>query len=144
MHIRVSKYLSCLSEIIVIRNYYYSDVFQALFLMMDAFPFNSHMSFLFPLAPCAYSTKLAPEQKLCIAQNWRCYACDFKRIPEKNNQTADAVIGKRDFKTGSENKDTIVGTDSSLYWPFSICTQEDKLVVADTGNHRLSIMDILL
>lgn len=68
----------------------------------------------------------------------------FEEIPKANSQSADAVIGKRDFKTGSENKDTIVGTDSSLYWPFSICTQNDKLIAADTGNHRLAIMDLLL
>lgn len=68
----------------------------------------------------------------------------YKSIPNANNLPADAVIGKRDFKTGSENKDTIVGTDSSLYWPFSICTQENKLIVADTGNHRLVLMDLLL
>ena len=68
----------------------------------------------------------------------------FKNIPQTSNPVADAVIGKRDFKTGSENKDTIVGTASSLYWPFSICTQDTKLVVADTGNHRLALMDLLV
>lgn len=68
----------------------------------------------------------------------------FDKTPMINGKPADAVIGKRNFKTGSENKDTIVGTDSSLYWPFSICTYEEKLVVADTGNHRLVIMDLLL
>ncbi len=68
----------------------------------------------------------------------------FENIPTSNNEKANAVIGKRDFKTGSENKDTIVGTDSSLYWPFSICTQKEKLIVADTGNHRLVMMDLLL
>nr|WP_297918711.1 hypothetical protein [uncultured Allomuricauda sp.] len=68
----------------------------------------------------------------------------FKSIPEENNTKADTVIGKRDFKTGSENKDTIVGTDSSLYWPFSICVQKEKLIVADTGNHRLLVAALTL
>jgi len=66
------------------------------------------------------------------------------KIPTAHNRPADAVIGKRDFTTGSENKDTIVGTESSLYWPFSICTEEQKLIVADTGNHRLVLMDLLI
>lgn len=67
----------------------------------------------------------------------------FEKIPSENNREATAVIGKRDFKTGSENKDTILGTNSSLYWPFSICTTGDKLIVADTGNHRLVLMKLL-
>lgn len=68
----------------------------------------------------------------------------FKTIPKTNNMKADSVIGKRNFKTGSENKDTIIGTDSSLYWPFSVCVEGKRLVVADTGNHRLAIMNLLL
>ncbi len=68
----------------------------------------------------------------------------FKDLPGKNNAQADAVIGKRDFITGSENKDTQMGTESSLYWPFSVTTIGDQLVIADTGNHRLVIADLLL
>ncbi len=66
----------------------------------------------------------------------------FEEVPIKNNVEATAVIGKRDFNTGSENKETMHGTSSSLYWPFSICTQNDKLIIADTGNHRVVITDL--
>jgi len=66
----------------------------------------------------------------------------FEKIPTKNNAEATVVIGKRDFKTGSENKETLMGTSSSLYWPFSITTQENKLIIADTGNHRMVITDL--
>jgi len=66
----------------------------------------------------------------------------FETIPINNNEVATAVIGKRDFKTGSENKETLHGTASSLYWPFSIVTQENKLIIADTGNHRVVITTI--
>lgn len=65
----------------------------------------------------------------------------FEDIQE-NNPLAKFVIGKRDFKTGSENKDTMLGTDSSLYWQFSICVQNQKLFIADTGNHRLVMADL--
>jgi hypothetical protein len=68
----------------------------------------------------------------------------FESIPENNSIEATAVIGKRDFKTGSENKETMHGTSSSLYWPFSICTQDNKLIIADTGNHRVVITDLKL
>ncbi|SIT14078.1 hypothetical protein SAMN05421766_11330 [Zobellia uliginosa] len=66
----------------------------------------------------------------------------FETLPKDNNAEATAVIGKRDFKTGSENKETLHGTSSSLYWPFSISTQGNKLIIADTGNHRLVITDL--
>ena len=68
----------------------------------------------------------------------------FDKIPTKNNPEATAVIGKRDLTTGSENKETLMGTSSSLYWPFSITTQENKLIIADTGNHRVVITDLRL
>lgn len=68
----------------------------------------------------------------------------YKNLPKVNNARADAVIGKRDFVTGSENKDTQLGTQSSLYWPFSIATVENQLIIADTGNHRLVIANLLL
>ncbi|MEX0275142.1 MAG: hypothetical protein AB3N16_12265 [Flavobacteriaceae bacterium] len=68
----------------------------------------------------------------------------FKDIPGRHNAAADAVIGKRDFKTGSENKDTMMGTASSLYWPFSICIDHDRLAIADTGNHRLVFANLVL
>lgn len=66
----------------------------------------------------------------------------FDKIPEQNNPVASAVIGKRDFKTGSENKDTLLGTSSSLYWSFSICPYHNQLFIADTGNHRLVVADL--
>ncbi|MCH2215156.1 MAG: hypothetical protein MK086_08305 [Flavobacteriales bacterium] len=68
----------------------------------------------------------------------------FEKIPEANNPIAIAVIGKRDFTTGSENSETVMGTSSSLYWPFSITTADSKIVIADTGNHRIVIADLLI
>ena len=66
----------------------------------------------------------------------------FEKVPEASNAEATAVIGKRDFKTGSENKDTMLGTDSSIYWPFSICTENKQIIIADTGNHRIVLADL--
>jgi hypothetical protein len=68
----------------------------------------------------------------------------FENIPDVNNAEATAVIGKKDFTTGSENKDTLMGTSSSLYWPFSITTHQDRLIIADTGNHRMVIAQLLV
>ena len=69
----------------------------------------------------------------------------IKRMMENaKKKKADAVIGKRDFTTSSENKETLLGTESSLYWPFSITINENQLIAADTGNHRLVITNLNL
>ncbi len=61
----------------------------------------------------------------------------FNPVPTGHNAAADDVLGKDDFRTGSENPDTIAGTDKTLYWPFSLAISGGVLAVADTGNHRI-------
>ena len=61
------------------------------------------------------------------------------RIPQSNNSEANNLLGQNDFDTGSENKNTIWSTEGSLYWPFQICIEQNTMVVADTGNHRVVI-----
>jgi hypothetical protein len=63
----------------------------------------------------------------------------FNTIPSTHNAPADGLLGKPNFFTGSENADTVFGTEKSMYWPFSICTDGPQLAVADTGNHRVLI-----
>lgn len=63
----------------------------------------------------------------------------FEQLPLVSNTLADNVIGKNDFYTGSENLETIFGTEKTLYWPFSVCADRDYLALADTGNHRIFI-----
>ncbi|WP_339664977.1 hypothetical protein [Maribacter arcticus] len=66
----------------------------------------------------------------------------FNSIPKENNASANALIGRLDFNTSSEYKDNMHGTTSTIYWPFSITTEKNKLFIADTGNHRLVICDL--
>lgn len=63
----------------------------------------------------------------------------FKSLPTKNNTPADYLVGRPDFNTSSEYKGNLAGTQTSLYWPFSITTSLERLFIADTGNHRLII-----
>jgi hypothetical protein len=63
----------------------------------------------------------------------------FDQLPKQNNQSASDLIGKPNFFTGSENAETVFGTEANLYWPFSICADDHRLTVADTGNHRILI-----
>ncbi len=68
----------------------------------------------------------------------------FDHLPKGNNPRATAVIGKRDFTTGSENKDTMRGTENAIYWPFAIATEGSLMIIADTGNHRLITGELLI
>ncbi len=63
----------------------------------------------------------------------------FSALPSANNAAANNLIGKPNFQTGSENADTVFGTEKSLYWPFaaSIDPLQERIAVADTGNHRI-------
>lgn len=61
----------------------------------------------------------------------------FERMPTSHNQPAVNLIGQDDFETGSENKNSILTTESSMYWPFSLCIEHDLMAIADTGNHRI-------
>jgi hypothetical protein len=58
-------------------------------------------------------------------------------ITNQPNKPAEMLLGHLDFTTGSENMDTILTTENSLYWPFSLSMENDLMAVADTGNHRI-------
>ncbi len=68
----------------------------------------------------------------------------FEQIPSTHNSEADNLLGQDNFTTGSENKNTIWSTEGSLYWPFQICIEDSIAVIADTGNHRIIINDLIL
>ncbi|SFE49313.1 NHL repeat-containing protein [Thermoflexibacter ruber] len=67
----------------------------------------------------------------------------FENLPKENNATADRLIGQKGFETGSENLETILTTENTLYWAFSISVENNLLAIADTGNHRIMLMDLL-
>lgn len=66
----------------------------------------------------------------------------FNAMPKKNNEPADYLIGRPNFQTSSEYKENMLGTQSAIYWPFSITTEKDTLYIADTGNHRVVICEL--
>lgn len=74
---------------------------------------------------------------LLVADTGNSRILQFAHWPAANNPPADGLWGKPNFQTGSENADTVFGTENALYWPFSICADGHRLAVADTGNHRI-------
>ena len=83
------------------------------------------------------------DEHLFVADTGNSRLLYFREFPTQHNAKADDLIGQKNFETGSENPETVNGTDGSLYWPFSVTGEKDTLVVADTGNHRLVIMKII-
>jgi hypothetical protein len=67
----------------------------------------------------------------------------FEVLPLENNTKAQGLIGKPNFNMGSENMDTLFGTEKSLYWPFSISVEGNQVAIADTGNHRIILAQFL-
>lgn len=59
-------------------------------------------------------------------------------IPDNNNTPATKVFGQSDFETlgevGLSMKNEL---ENEMYWPFTITIHKNRLIVADTGNHRI-------
>lgn len=68
----------------------------------------------------------------------------FDTVPSTNNAAAVNLIGKPNFNTGSEYSATVFGTENALYWPFSLSVEGQTLALADTGNHRISLQNLLV
>lgn len=80
---------------------------------------------------------------LLVADTGNSRVLCFKQIPYTSNPAADTLIGKSHFNLGSENQDTLFGTEQSLYWPFSLSIEASNLAIADTGNHRIILAQFL-
>ena len=68
----------------------------------------------------------------------------FENLPKENNLPADSLIGQKDFVTGSENLETILTTENTIYWAFSVAVEDNLLAIADTGNHRIVLADLAI
>lgn len=66
----------------------------------------------------------------------------FENCPTGHDTKADNLMGQDNFTTGSENKNTIWSTENSFYWPFQVCIENQTMVIADTGNHRIVIKEL--
>ena len=83
------------------------------------------------------------ENSLYVADTGNSRILKFDPLPKKNNAPAHSLIGHDDFGTGSENSKTMMGTANAMYWPFSICIENNILAIADTGNHRVILKNLI-
>jgi hypothetical protein len=63
----------------------------------------------------------------------------FNHIPDRNNVSADFVIGQVDFNHGSANQGGATPAANTLRFPFHISAAGEKLIVGDANNHRVLI-----
>ncbi|MEO6166194.1 MAG: hypothetical protein ABIO46_05225 [Chitinophagales bacterium] len=62
----------------------------------------------------------------------------FRNIPTNNNQHAHDLFGTLSFETIGEHLEVGKENSERLYWPFSVSISNNRLAVADTGNHRIA------
>ena len=59
-------------------------------------------------------------------------------LPLTSSMAADRLTGQPHFKTKGDNRNKLPQRDS-LCWPYGIHAVGDRVVVADTGNHRIAL-----
>ncbi|TAD85157.1 MAG: hypothetical protein EAY75_11810 [Bacteroidetes bacterium] len=78
------------------------------------------------------------ENGLAVADTGNSRILHWNQLPEGHNLPANDQLGQPDFCTNGESSLSMKSkVENEMYWPFSVQYQENMLVVADTGNHRL-------
>ena len=76
---------------------------------------------------------------LIVADAWNHRVLIWNKMPQRNGQPADIVIGQKDFNSNQPN---VLGIGKkcsahTLYWPYGIDSNGKELWIADTGNRRV-------
>ena len=66
----------------------------------------------------------------------------FNKIPTTNNQSANDLFGNINFEAIGEHLEVGIEKSERLYWPFSVTIYKNKLIVADSGNHRIAFYNL--
>ena len=79
---------------------------------------------------------------LAVADAWNHRVLIWTRLPERSNQPADLVLGQADFSGAEANRGGEAGADT-LNWCYGVSLIAGRLFVADTGNRRVLVWDML-
>lgn len=82
------------------------------------------------------------QHSLWIADTGNSRILYFDFIPDQNNQQATDIFGNINFETIGEHLEAGKKNSERLYWPFAVTVDKNRLIVADTGNHRIVIYNI--
>jgi hypothetical protein len=78
-------------------------------------------------------------QRLVVADAWNHRVLVWHTFPQANGQPADVVLGQPNFVANQPNVGGLHQAPSaqSLYWPYGVWSDGERLWVADTGNRRV-------
>jgi len=77
------------------------------------------------------------ENTIYVADTGNSRILKYNETPKQNNIFADEIYGQRGFEEVGDNIESVMGHDDFMYWPFSITTNSDYLIVCETGNNRI-------
>ncbi|RMG56706.1 MAG: hypothetical protein D6722_25990 [Bacteroidetes bacterium] len=80
-------------------------------------------------------------QRLAIADAWNHRVLLWHTWPERDGQPADVILGQPDEASVAPNVEGVGAAPSarSLYWPYGLWSDGQRLWVADTGNRRVLV-----
>jgi len=73
-------------------------------------------------------------KRLIVSDTWNNRVLIWNKIPTKNNEPPDLVLGQPDFNSNIAR----LGADG-MNWPMGVATDGERLLVADTYNNRILI-----
>ncbi len=78
-------------------------------------------------------------EKLILADAWNHRVLIWLKMPTKDGQAADVVLGQPNFQNNEPNVEGISHPPSaqSLNWPYGVFSDGKQLWIADTGNRRV-------
>jgi hypothetical protein len=79
---------------------------------------------------------IVTDGQLLVADAWHHRILVWRKLPERNDQPPDAVIGQDDLGGVLENRGAAIDA-RSFFWPFGIAYIEGWFYVTDTGNRRV-------
>ena len=91
---------------------------------------------------CFLPRSTKSQESLWVADTGNSRLLWYPNLEGPSNPAAADLLGHADFYTGSENQNTLHGTENALYWPFALCVDGQTMAIADTGNHRVVLYDL--
>ncbi|MFA5710236.1 NHL repeat-containing protein [Mycolicibacterium sp.] len=100
-------------------------------------PYGPHTGdrFRFPYAVCLDSG--AGDECFAVADTANNRILLWDGVP-RDGRAADHVLAQPDFASNGENRWTSVQRDT-LCWPYGMSLRGDRLVIADSGNNRVTV-----
>ncbi|MEM9328622.1 MAG: hypothetical protein AAGA85_23350 [Bacteroidota bacterium] len=78
-------------------------------------------------------------EKLIVADAWNHRVLIWHTFPSQNGTPADVVLGQKDFLGNEPNAEGVGAgcNERTLYWPYGVHCDGERLFIADTGNRRV-------